>query len=131
MNKLIIAFIFLIISFTPSNAEILPHPSGCPARLFCACGAAVEVFGRPIRNLWKASAWFKFPRSAPGYNRVAVRRHHVFVLKEHVRGNVWMVKDYNSGGHKSRYHERSIAGYTIVNPMESKDAKLVTSFWGS
>lgn len=49
---------------------------------------------------------------------VGIRRdgHHAFVLLEHRSGNVWLVKDYNSGHHLSRLHERSIAGYTIVNP---------------
>src|ERR1041385_7700939 len=38
---------------------MLPHPSGCPARAFCGCGASVEVFGRPVRSLWLAAAWFR------------------------------------------------------------------------
>jgi hypothetical protein len=40
----------------------------------------------------------------------------VFVLKEHVEGNTWLVFDANSGGRATRVHHRSIAGYTIVNP---------------
>lgn len=94
----------------------LPHPTGCPSRAFCACGAAVRVFGSPIRSLWPSSAWYKFPRSAPSPGTVAVRRGHVFVLESHVSGRDWLVSDYNSGGHQSRRHVRSINGYTIVNP---------------
>lgn len=90
------------------------RPEGCP-RAFCACGASLEVFGRIVPGLNLARNWFRFPRSQPGYNRVAVRRHHVFVLKEHVRGDVWMVKDYNSGGGKTRYHARSLSGYIVVD----------------
>ncbi len=97
-------------------ATYLPHPNGCPRALFCACGAAVDLFGKPIRSLWPSTAWFKFPRTHPARNTVAVRRGHVFVLKHHVKGKVWMVNDYNSGGRKSRYHARSIAGFAIVNP---------------
>src|SRR5688500_3899780 len=44
---------------------IVSHPLGCPSRAFCGCGAAVRVFGAPIRSLWLAANWFKFPRAAP------------------------------------------------------------------
>lgn len=98
------------------GVSFLPHPAGCPRRAFCACGASVEVFGRSIKALWPARAWFKYPRSAPGYKMVAVRNHHVFVLISQVDGNNWLVKDFNSGGHRSRQHVVSIRGWTIVNP---------------
>jgi hypothetical protein len=97
-------------------AAIVAHPSGCPSRAFCGCGAAVRVFGSPIRSLWLAANWFKFPRAAPAPGTVAVRRHHVFVLEADLGGGVWSVYDANSGGHATRIHARSIAGYTIVNP---------------
>lgn len=96
--------------------QYLPHPAGCPRRAFCGCGAATEVFGAPLRNLWLARAWYKFPRAAPAPQMAAVRPHHVFVLRRHVAGNNWLVADHNSGGRKSRLHVRSIAGFTIVNP---------------
>lgn len=105
-----------------SGTQYLSHPNGCPRTSFCGCGAAVELFGRPIRSLWPSSAWFKFPRAYPGHQMAAVRRGHVFVLDRHVSGDVWWVKDYNSGGHRSRYHMRSIRGYTIVNPLSSRYA---------
>jgi hypothetical protein len=95
---------------------LLAHPSGCPSRLFCGCGAAVRVFGNPIRSLWAAASWFKFPRTAPAPGAVAVRRHHVFVLEAHLGGNIWQVYDANSGRQRTRIHARSISGYTIVNP---------------
>jgi hypothetical protein len=85
------------------NVQMLAHPSGCPSRAFCGCGAAV-------------AAWLRFPRTSPASGMVAARRGHVFVLRQHIQGNVWMVEDYNSGGRKSRIHPRSISGYTIVNP---------------
>jgi len=102
--------------YSGHRSEIVAHPSGCPARLFCACGAAVRVFGAPLRSLWTAAAWFKFPRSSPAPGMVAVRSHHVFVLEQHIEGNVWLAFDANSGGHATRIHARSIAGYAIVNP---------------
>lgn len=97
-------------------AGYLPHPSGCPRVAFCGCGAAQEVGRGGDRSLWLARSWFKFPRAAPAPGMAAVRSHHVFVLKEQVQGSVWIVADYNSGGHLSRVHTRSIAGYSIVNP---------------
>lgn len=96
--------------------QYLPHPAGCPRRAFCGCGAAVETFGRPLRELWLVRAWYKFPRSAPAPQMAAVRPHHVFILKRQIAGNNWLVVDHNSGGRKSRLHVRSIAGFTIVNP---------------
>lgn len=99
-----------------SRSEIVAHPIGCPARAFCGCGAAVRVFGRPVRELWLAANWFRFPRAAPAPGMVAVRRHHVFVLEAHLGGGSWRVFDANSGHHATRIHARSIAGYTIVNP---------------
>ena len=118
--KVIAAVTALFLSIVPAKAEMLPHPNGCPARAFCGCGAAVEVFGRPIRDLWLAANWFKFPRTAPASGMAGVRSHHVFILKQHLGGDIWLVADYNSGGHKSHLHPRSIRGYTIVNPHGGK-----------
>lgn len=115
----IVAAIIVILIFTLGPAfsqQFLEHPRGCPRRAFCGCGAAVHLFGSPIKSLWPSTAWFRFPRSQPAPNTVAVRRGHVFVLKQHVEGKVWLVADYNSGGHRSRLHHRSISGYAIVSP---------------
>lgn len=101
----------------PAYAEILPHPQGCPRRAFCGCGASVNLFGRPVRELYLAANWFRFPRAEPGHNMAAVRRGHVFVLKEHIKGDTWLVFDANSGGRRTRLHHRSIRGYAIVDPM--------------
>lgn len=97
------------------------RPAGCPHR-FCGCGASIEVWGRIIPFFNLSSNWGTLPPSAPGFNKVAWRRGHVFVLKEHVSGSTWMVKDYNSGGGKTRYHARSIAGYRIVDPSAYRTA---------
>lgn len=112
-----LAALFCVVCLvTPAESQILPHPRGCPSKAFCGCGASVEIFGHPVRNLFLARNWFKFPRTSPGHNTVAVRRGHVFVLKNHIQGSIWQVADYNSGGRRSRLHPRSIAGYTIVQP---------------
>lgn len=98
-------------------AQMLPHPSGCPRRAFCGCGAAIRIFGSPRRDLWLAANWLRFPRAVPAPGRVAARRGHVFVLERHIGGDLWLVTDHNSGGHKSRLHVRSIRGFAIVNPQ--------------
>jgi len=117
MIKSTIAFVFwMMLSSGVCYAEILAHPGGCPRRAFCGCGASVDLFGRPVRELFLSSSWLRFPRSEPGYNKVAVRRGHVFVLKQHISGSTWLVYDANSGGRGTRIHPRSIAGYTIVSP---------------
>lgn len=99
-----------------SPRQVLPHPSGCPRRLFCGCGASVHVFGHSKRNLWLAANWLKFPRAAPAPGMVAARRGHVFVIDKVLGNGTVMAYDYNSGGGRSHYHARSLAGYTVVNP---------------
>jgi hypothetical protein len=103
-------------SAPPAPSQIVEHPAGCPRTAFCGCGAAVRIFGAPLKYLWLAANWFKFPRAAPAPHMAAVTRHHVFVLLESRGGLNWLVYDANSGGHLTRVHVRSIAGYTIVNP---------------
>lgn len=98
------------------RGSIVSHPAGCPASLFCGCGAAVRVFGQARRDLFTARAWFRFPRTAPAPGMVAVRAHHVWVLESQVSGNTWVGYDANSGGHQTRIHARSLAGYVVVNP---------------
>lgn len=118
MKGLVIASAMLALVGS-ARAEVVGHPAGCPRSAFCGCGAAVKVFGRPIRELWLAANWFKFPRTAPAPGMVAVRRHHVFVLEAPASNGKWIVYDANSGRRQTRVHERSLAGYSIVNPHGS------------
>lgn len=104
------------------ETKIVEHPAGCPARAFCGCGAAIEVFGRNIRELWLAANWFKFPAAAPAPGMVAVRKHHVFVIREVLSGNRVLAYDANSGGRRTRVWVRSLAGYSVRNPRGSKYA---------
>lgn len=99
-----------------SRAEILPHPAGCPRVAFCGCGASLAVFGRSIRSLWLAANWFRFPPSTPAPGMVAVRRHHVFVIEQVLGGGQVLAYDANSGGHLTRRHVVSLAGYSVRNP---------------
>lgn len=96
--------------------EILPHPNGCPRRAFCGCGAALKVFGSPIRALWLAANWFRYPHADPAPGMVAVRRHHVFVIEHVINRSTVIAYDANSGRHLTRRHVRSLAGYSIRNP---------------
>lgn len=91
------------------------RPDGCP-RQFCGCGASLHVFGKIIPALNLAANWLRFPRAEPAPGMVAARPGHVFVLKQHIAGGVWLVHDSNSGRHLTRIHPRSIAGFKIVNP---------------
>ena len=95
---------------------VVAHPSGCPARAFCGCGTAVRLLGAPVRSLWLAANWFRFPRAAPAPGMAAVRRHHVFAIEQVLGNGKVLAYDPNSGGHKTRIHVRSLAGYVIVNP---------------
>lgn len=97
-------------------ARILPHPAGCPRRLFCGCGAAIEVFGKPVRHLWLAANWLKFPPAQPGPGMVAANRRHVMVIRQYLGNGKALVFDANSGGGLTRLHVRSLAGYSIRNP---------------
>ncbi len=91
------------------------RPAGCP-HAFCGCEASLYKFGRVIPELNLAANWRRFPRTAPAPGMAAVRSGHVMILQQQVAGNIWLVHDGNSGGHVTREHPRSIAGYTIVNP---------------
>lgn len=98
-----------------SSEIVSGRPAGCP-RSFCGCGAAIRVFGRVVPELNLAANWLRFPRTSPAPGMVAARRGHVFVLEQHIAGDIWKAYDANSGGHATRIHPRSLRGYTIVNP---------------
>lgn len=115
--RVLLAAAALVVSITAGHtAELLPHPKGCPARLFCGCGVAVKVFGEVRRDLWRAAAWFRFPRSSPGPGTVAVNRRHVFYIESVNSDGTVIAYDPNSGGGLTRRHVRSLAGYTVVDP---------------
>jgi hypothetical protein len=103
-------------AMVPSDERVVGgRPAGCP-NAFCGCEASLYKFGRIIPGLNLASNWRRFPRTAPAPGMAAVRSGHVMILESQVAGNVWTVHDGNSGGHVTREHPRSLAGYTIVDP---------------
>jgi hypothetical protein len=102
------------------------RPAGCP-HAFCGCEASIYLFGHIIPELNLAANWRRFPRAAPSPGMAAVRSGHVMILERHVGGDIWYVHDGNSGGHVTREHPRSIAGYTIVDPGSGSTAIRFTS----
>ena len=114
--------LYRTVYISPAMAELAGNdrvlngrPAGCP-HAFCGCEASLYRFGRIIPQLNLAANWRRFPRAAPGQGMAAVRSGHVMILQRQLEGNVWYVHDGNSGGHVTREHAVSIAGYTIVDP---------------
>lgn len=103
-------------SVTAPAARVVSHPEGCPRRAFCGCGVAVKVFGRPIRELWLAANWFRYRTAEPAAGMVAVRHNHVFFILEVLGHGLVLAYDPNSGGHLTRIHVRSLAGFRVVDP---------------
>lgn len=111
---------------TAANTIVGSRPAGCPHR-FCACALSIRIFGRIVPTLNLAANWPRvFPHAQPAPNMVAARRGHAFQLLAHRAGNVWRVWDANSGRGRIRIHDRSIAGYVIVNPHGGRLAEQST-----
>lgn len=117
-------------SFDGEADHIVSHPSGCPRIAFCGCGVSVKVFGHPVRSLFLASNWFRFPRAIPGPGMVAVRNHHVMLILAYDANGNATVYDPNSGGHLTRIHQHTLAGYRIVNPNSYASASTIHSQYG-
>ncbi len=95
------------------------RPAGCPRR-YCGCGVSLKVFGKIIPELNLAYNWKrKFPRTSPAPGMVAARSGHVFYIVSVIDNSTVMAFDPNSGGGRTRIHERSLRGYTVVNPHGS------------
>lgn len=94
----------------------LNHPKGCPKTLFCGCGTAVEIFGAPIRALWVAANWFRFPKAQPAPGMVAVRKHHVFKIEKVLDNNTVIARNHNGTNHKSYIQVMTLNGYSVRNP---------------
>lgn len=102
------------------GAEIISHPAGCPRIAFCGCGVADRVFGRPVRDLWLAANWLRFPRTSAAPGMVAVfGRHHVAYIEQVYGDGTATLYDPNSGGHLTRRHRMSIVRATIVDPRRA------------
>ena len=99
------------------SGTVTGHPAGCPGTAFCGCGTSVRVFGHPVRDLYLAANWYRFPRAGVAPGNVAIfGQHHVAYIESVVGGDVVVLYDPNSGGHLTRIHQASVSGATIVNP---------------
>lgn len=101
------------------GAQIVGHPAGCPRSYFCGCGVARHL-GIKDRSLWLAASWLRFPRAAAAPGMVAARRGHVFAILKVIRPGLVLAYDPNSGNHRTRIHERRLAGFTVVNPRRGR-----------
>lgn len=106
------------------DSAIVSHPAGCPRRAFCGCGVSVKVFGHPIRDLFLAANWRKFPPAHASAGMVAWRYGHVMYIMSANGDGTALVYDPNSGGHQTRIHTRDLAGYRIVDPNGNRVATL-------
>ena len=104
------------------DGRIVAHPAGCPRTRFCGCGVSVRAFGRPVRELFLARNWGKFPSASAGPGMVAWRSGHVVYIESVDASGNTVVYDPNSGGHRTRIHTRNLSGYRIVNPHAGKYA---------
>lgn len=100
------------------------RPAGCPHK-WCGCQASIEVFGRILPYLNKAANWLvAFPhvaQTAGSPGMAAARRDHVVVLRKHIEGTRWEIKDGNySGAAHIRELDLRASGYTIVDPHAGK-----------
>lgn len=141
MKTLMITLVLCLFAITPALARshhsqhrhyhhhriydggaVVAHPAGCPWHAFCGCGASARIFGHPVRELFLASNWFRFPRAVAAAGMAAVRNHHVFIIESVLGNGTVRAYDANSGGHQTRIHIVSLAGYTVVDPHGSKVA---------
>jgi hypothetical protein len=103
--------------YATGGGEIIQHPAGCPVRLFCGCGASIEVFGHSVRDLWLVSNWYRFPRAAPAAGMAVLwGTHHVAVIRQYFGDGTALLYDANSGKGLTRVHRIRIAGLAVVDP---------------
>lgn len=100
------------------RGRVVAHPPGCPWRLFCGCGVAWKVFGKPVVSggLALAANWRRFESALPSPGMVAWRVGHVFYILRYLGNGTVLAWDPNSGHHLTRVHRVSLRGYHVVNP---------------
>jgi hypothetical protein len=77
----------------------------------CGCYASEVVFGHSVRNLWRADAWLKFPRTTPHAGAVAVwpGRHVARVVANNGDGTITVADSWAT-------HRVRVAGLVFVDP---------------
>jgi hypothetical protein len=83
----------------------------------CGCWAAEHFFGSPVRNLWLARNWLRFPHTMAAAGTAAVwpNHHHVAPVVA-VNGNGTVTVADSWGTHAVR-----MAGLTFVSPHGGAD----------
>ena len=121
-----LAFATLALNISPADArprhqrthfatdvQYLPHPAGCPRTRFCGCGAYYDLTGKVVtRGTYAKASYWRHHYKGP--TPVAVWPGHVAIIEQMLGNGTALMRDYNSGGHKSRRHVRSLAGARIV-----------------
>ena len=94
------------------SVTYLPHPAECSylRTRFCGCGAR-NALGISDRRYDVAGYW---AGHYTGPTLVASWGYHVAIIRELYGDGTALLEDYNSGGHMSRLHRRSIAGAQIL-----------------
>jgi len=120
MKKLLIVSLVLVgfVGFgAQASASIVSHPAGCPRVAFCGCGV-MKRLGLNDRSLYLAANYLrKFPRAIKvAAGMVAARVGHVFYIEKVVKPGLVLAYDPNSGGHQTRLHLRSLAGFSVRDP---------------
>lgn len=114
--------------YANGTGEIVQHPTGCPARLFCGCGASIEAFGRSVRDLWLVSNWYRFPRAAPAAGMAVLwGTHHVAIIRQYYGDGTAKLYDANSGHGLTRVHRIRIAGLAVVDPHPGRTSPTPSS----
>jgi hypothetical protein len=78
----------------------------------CGCFASEQLFGHSVRDLWRADAWLRFPRTSPGPGTAAVwpGRHVALVEAVNGDGTVTVRDSWNA------HHVVRTAGLVFVAP---------------
>ena len=105
------------------DVTYLPHPPGVRGSAFCGAGAHYALTGEVVNaGTWAIADYW--PAHYHGSTPVAHWSGHVAIIRQNYGDGTALMEDYNSGGHQSRLHQRSIAGYTIVNPYGGRYASM-------
>lgn len=103
------------------------RPAGCPHR-YCGCALSLKIFGRKVEGLNLAANWKrKFPHAPPGPGMVAARSGHVFYIQSMIDADTALAWDPNSGRGMTRIHQRSLRGYTVVDPHGNRLASIANT----
>src|SRR5437763_16415265 len=97
-----------------------------PARVLWVRGLAVSVWPdhSSIESCVQLASFpARCPRDGDGSGSIGPR--HDFATA--CRGDIWYVHDGNSGGHVTREHPVSIAGYSIVAPSSASSFSLTSA----